>query len=100
MFAIIGIIIVFGSIAAGYLMEHGNIKVLLQPAELLIIAGAGIGTLLIANPLYILKSIAGGLPGVIKGSRFTKSWYMDSLKMMYELFGRARRDGLVALESD
>ena len=25
---------------------------------------------------------------------------MDSLKMMYELFSRARRDGLVALESD
>jgi len=67
---------------------------------LIIIAGAGIGTLLIANPLYILKSIAGGLPGIIKGSKFTKAWYMDSLKMMYELFSRARRDGLVALESD
>ena len=39
-------------------MEHGNIKVLLQPAELLIIAGAGVGTLLISNPLHILKSIA------------------------------------------
>ncbi len=100
MFAIIGIVVVFGCVAAGYLMEHGNIKVLLQPAELLIIAGAGLGTLLIANPLYILKSIAGGLPAVLKGSRFTKAWYMDSLKMMYELFGRARRDGLVALESD
>ena len=58
------------------------------------------GTLLIANPLHILKSIAGSLPGVIKGSKFTKAWYLDSLKMMYELFGRARRDGLVALESD
>src|ERR1035441_4356366 len=81
-------------------MEHGNIKVLVQPAELIIIAGAGLGTLLIANPLYILKSIASGLPGVIKGTKFTKVWYMDSLKMMYELFSRARRDGLVALESD
>ena len=100
MFAIIGIVVVFGCVLAGYLMEHGNLKVLVQPAELIIIAGAGIGTLLIANPLYILKSIAGGLPGIIKGSKFTKAWYMDSLKMMYELFSRARRDGLVALESD
>src|SRR5208337_2657586 len=99
-FAIIGIVVVFGAVVAGYLMEHGNIKVLLQPAELLIIGGAGVGTLLISNPLHILKSIAGGLPGIIKGSKFTKAWYLDSLKMMYELFGRARRDGLVALESD
>ena len=61
MFAIIGIVIVFGCILAGYLMEHGNIRVLLQPAELLIIGGAAIGTLLIANPLHTIKKIAGGV---------------------------------------
>jgi chemotaxis protein MotA len=59
-----------------------------------------LGTLLVANPVHILKSIASSLPAVLKGSKFTKAWYLDSLKMMYELFGRARRDGLVALESD
>lgn len=100
MFAIIGIVVVFGAVAGGYLMEHGNLRVLLQPAELLIIGGAGVGTLLISNPPHILKYIAAGLPGVFKGSRFHKGMYLDSLKMMYELFGRARRDGLVALESD
>jgi len=40
MFAIIGILVVFGAVAAGYLMEHGNLKVLMQPAELVIIGGA------------------------------------------------------------
>jgi len=99
-FAIIGIVVVFGAVAGGYLMEHGNLKVLVQPAELLIIGGAGIGTLLIANPIHILKNIAAGLPGVFKGSKYNKPWYLESLKMMYDLFGRARRDGLVALESD
>ncbi|MGA8301066.1 MAG: motility-associated protein, partial [Terriglobales bacterium] len=48
MFAIIGIVVVFGAIAGGYLMEHGNLKVLMQPAELLIIGGASIGTVLVA----------------------------------------------------
>src|SRR6266568_4792146 len=43
MFAIIGIVVVFGAVVGGYLMEHGNLKVLLQPAELLIIGGAGAG---------------------------------------------------------
>ena len=65
MFAIIGILIVFGAVVGGYLMEHGHIKVLLQPAELLIIGGAAIGTVLVANPLHILKKIASGLGAVV-----------------------------------
>src|SRR6266481_5740566 len=60
MFVIIGIVIVIGAILGGYLMEHGNIRVLVQPAELLIIGGAALGTVLIATPLYILKKIVGG----------------------------------------
>jgi chemotaxis protein MotA len=53
MFAIVGIFVVFAAIIAGFLMEKGNITVLLQPAELLIIVGAASGTLLVANPLRI-----------------------------------------------
>ena len=100
MFAIIGIVVVFGSVLAGYLMEHGNVRVLIQPAELVVIGGAAIGTVLIANPLHILKQIAGGVAGVFGGSKFTKQRYLDSLKMMYELLNKARREGLMALESD
>jgi chemotaxis protein MotA len=100
MFAIIGIVVVFGCIAGGYLMEHGNLKVLIQPAELLIIGGAAAGTVLIANPLHILKQIAGGLGGVFGSSKFGKQQYIDSLKMMYELLTKARKEGLVALEAD
>ena len=100
MFAIIGIVVVFGAVAGGYLMEHGNMRVLLQPAELLIIGGAGMGTVLIANPLHILKDIADGVGGVFRGSSFTKQRYLDTLKMMYDLLNKARKDGLMALESD
>ena len=56
MFVIIGIVVVIGAILGGYLMEHGNLRVLIQPAELVIIGGAALGTVLIANPLYILKA--------------------------------------------
>jgi chemotaxis protein MotA len=100
MFAIIGIVIVFGAVAAGYLMEQGNIRVLLQPAELIIIGGAAVGTVLIANPLHILSQIARGIGGVFTGSRYTRQTYIDSLKMMYELLNKARKDGLLALEQD
>jgi chemotaxis protein MotA len=100
MFAVIGILLVFGAVVGGYLMEHGNLRVLLQPAELLIIGGAGVGTVLVANPLHILKEIAGGLGGVFGGSKFSKARYVESLKMMYDLLNKARKEGLVALESD
>jgi len=100
MFAIIGIVVVFGCIAAGYLMEHGNIRVLLQPAELLIIGGAAAGTVLIANPLHILKQIVAGIAGVFGSSKYNKQRYIESLKMMYELLQKARKEGLVALEND
>ena len=100
MFAIIGLVVVFGAVLAGYLIEHGNMMVLIQPAELIIIGGAALGTVLIANPIHILKRIAAGVSGMLAGSPFTKQRYLDSLKMMYELFSRARRDGMMALESD
>jgi chemotaxis protein MotA len=100
MFAIIGIVVVFGAVVGGYLMEHGNLRVLLQPAELLIIGGAGLGTVFIANPLHILREIAGGLGAVFGGSPFTKQRYLDTLKMMYDLLNKARKDGLMALEGD
>ena len=69
MFAIIGIVVVFGAIAGGYLMEHGKLMVLMQPAELVIIFGAAIGTLLIANPLPVLTSVSPS-PVASKGSNF------------------------------
>ena len=100
MFVIIGIVVVFGAVVAGYLMEHGNLKVLIQPAELIIIGGAAVGTVLIANPMYILKAIAGGIGGVFGGSKFSKEKYLETLKMLFELFSRARKEGLMALESD
>ena len=70
MFAIIGILVVFGAVVAGYLMEHGHLAVLVQPAELLIIGGAGAGTLLIANPVRILKRIAAGAAGIFGATKF------------------------------
>jgi len=100
MFAIVGILVVVGAVVGGYLFEHGHLRVLMQPGELLIIGGAAIGTLLIANPPRILKKVAGSLGGILGSSKFTQAKYIDSLKMMFDLLSKARKDGLVALEAD
>ncbi len=100
MFLIIGVVVVIGAILGGYLMEHGSVKVLMQPAELIIIGGSALGTVFIANPLHILKQMISGVLGAFGGSKFTKKYYLDTLKMLYELLNKARREGLMALESD
>jgi chemotaxis protein MotA len=100
MFAIIGIVVVFGAIVAGYLMEKGNLLVLVQPAELIIIGGAALGTLLIANPIHILKSMTGGVMGVLKPSSFSRDRYLSTMKMMFEFLNKVRKEGLLSVEND
>ena len=100
MFSIVGILVVFGCVIGGFLMEKGKLAVLVQPAELVTIGGAAIGTVLAANPMHILKKLAGGLVGVIKGSPFSKQRYVDTLKMMFDLFAKSRKEGAIAIESD
>ncbi len=40
---------VFGAVIGGFLMEKGKLLVLVQPSELVIIGGAAIGTMLVAD---------------------------------------------------
>ena len=100
MICILGIVIVLGAIAGGYLMEHGKLLVLLQPAELLIIAGAALGTVVVANPLPVLLKIARGVAAVFGSGAYTRQRYLEGLRMLYELYSRARKNGTGKLEED
>jgi chemotaxis protein MotA len=100
MFAILGILVVFGAVIGGFLMEHGHLAVLVQPSELVTIGGAALGTIFIANPMDIIKAMAAGALGVLKPSPFNQARYLDTLKMLFELFGKARKKGLVGIEDD
>lgn len=100
MMTIVGILVVLGAIVGGYLMEHGNLLVLLQPAELVIIGGAALGTLFIANPLPLLIKVFKGMLGILKPSPYGKNTYLETLKMLNELFQYGRKNGLAKLESD
>lgn len=100
MFAIIGIVVVIGAILGGYLMEKGPIMVLVQPAELVIIGGSALGTILIANPLPTVIKLLKGVLGILGGSKYTQAFYLESLKMLSDLFQFARKSGLPKLEAD
>ena len=100
MISLVGIVVVLGAIAGGYLMEHGKFLVLVQPAELIIILGSAIGTVIVANPIPTLMKLVKSMLGVISGSPFTKAYYLESLKMIYELYNVARKSGTAKLEEE
>lgn len=98
MFVLIGIVVVFGSIVVGYTMHHGQLGILFQINEFIIIGGAALGSMLIANPLPLTISVFKGIIGTLKGAKATKEMYVELLQLLYELFNFAKRDGLIALE--
>jgi chemotaxis protein MotA len=100
MLPIIGIVVVFGAVIAGFLMEKGHLLVLFQPSELVTIVGAAVGTLLVANPIHTLKAMIAAVLHALVPSRFSKSRYLDTLKMMFEVCTKVRKNGLVGIEDD
>src|ERR1035441_7561837 len=100
MWVIIGLVVVFGSIIGGFLMEKGNLLVLMQPAELLIIGGAALGTIFIANPLPTVMRMFKGLIATLSASRYTKKFYLETLTLLGEIFQMARKQGMAKLETE
>ncbi|MGE0040520.1 MAG: flagellar motor stator protein MotA [Vicinamibacterales bacterium] len=98
MFLIIGSLVVLGSVIGGYLMHHGELAVLIQPNELLIIGGAALGSLVIATPPTVLKHMVGQIGGLF-GSGIGKADYLELLGMQYQLFKTVQQAGVMALET-
>jgi chemotaxis protein MotA len=99
MFAIIGILVVLGSVLGGFSIAGGKIPALFHVSEIIVILGTALGTVFISTPVPILKLMIGKVTSVLKGTPFSAGVYLDTLKMLYELFQLARKDGLVAIES-
>lgn len=97
---IIGLIVVVGCIFGGYLLSHGIMAALYQPFELLIIGGGAFGAFIIANPGNVIKQVFKGIPSLFGGSKYSKAVYLDLLSLMFRLFSKARKEGLMALETD
>jgi chemotaxis protein MotA len=99
MIALLGFVVVLGSVLGGFAMANGPFHVLLAWSEYVVIIGTAVGTMLVSTPMAVVKSMVGKVVGVMKGSPFNQVLYMDVLKLLYELFQIARRDGLVAIEA-
>jgi chemotaxis protein MotA len=100
MFIIVGIVVVLASVCIGFAMVSGPFHVLLQPSEMVVIIGAGVGSLITANPIKMLMLILKKLPEGLKGSPYDKAAYFEVLRMQYEVYVNAKKGGLLSLEED
>lgn len=97
MLSLVGLVIVMGCVLAGYLMHHGNLAVLNQPHEFVIILGAALGSLVCSTPMPVIKDIIGQMLGLLKGAP-NKDQYLKLLVLQFELFQLAQKSGLLGWE--
>lgn len=98
MFVIIGYVIILGCVLGGFLLAGGHLGVLMQPVEVLIIVGAAFGSFLASNSLHTVKAAIAGGTGTLKGSTYSKAYYLELLLSFNALSQKARKEGLLSLE--
>jgi chemotaxis protein MotA len=97
MLIIIGAVIVLGCVFGAFSV-HGNLLVLIQPVEFVIILGAAVGAFIIGNTKANIKQVFKGLKRAMKGPTFKKADYIELLSVLYQLFKLAKTKGMLALE--
>ena len=98
MFAIIGWVVLFGCVFAGFAV-HRDMGALLQPIEFVIILCAGLGAVSVVFQMPVIKGIAGALSKVLKGASYKKEVSLDVLGVLYATFLLAKAKGDLSLES-
>lgn len=97
--AIIGTVTVVACLMGGYL-PHGSFDILVQPLEALIILGGAFGAFVIGNPGHVIKASVTDSIALLKASPFDKEAYKQLLGLMFKIFNKARREGLMSIEAD
>ncbi|MFE8072179.1 flagellar motor stator protein MotA [Marinobacteraceae bacterium S3BR75-40.1] len=100
MLMIVGALIVIGCILGGFMMVGGEPMALWHVNEVLVICGGAFGAFVISNSMHTIKDVFGSIPKLLTGSPFKKSLYIDLLSLMYDLFDKSRKQGVMAIEAD
>jgi chemotaxis protein MotA len=97
---IIGYIIVLASVFGGFALAGGHLASLFQPVELLMIGGAAFGAFFVGNNGKSIKATIAALPSLLKGSKYTKTLYLELMSLMSEILTKVRKEGLMSIEGD
>ncbi|HSI50163.1 MAG TPA: flagellar motor stator protein MotA [Ideonella sp.] len=96
--SILGILIIVGCVFGGYMIHDGDMKMIWQPTELLIIVGAGAGAIVLGNPKHVLSEMWLQVRKVMMRKKPGEEFQRQLLLLMYELLQTAA-GGLKALDA-
>ena len=96
----VGYLVILGAVFGGFALAGGHLPALFQPVELLMIGGAALGAFVVGNNPKVVRATLKSMPGLFKGSRLSKAVYIELLALLYEVLGKIRKDGLLAVEKD
>jgi chemotaxis protein MotA len=94
---IAGIVVSFGGITAGLLLEGGRLSQILQPTAALIVAGGTIGAVLVQFPLQTVFTAICDL-GIVFFEPRSKAG--EEIGRLVKLAQKARRDGIISLDAE
>ncbi|MBV8503224.1 MAG: flagellar motor stator protein MotA [Paucibacter sp.] len=94
----VGIVIILGAVFGGFMIHGGELQVIWQPVELLIIVGAGGGALVLGNPRHVLSEMMLQLRKVLMRRKLGMEFQRQLALLMYELL-QAAAGGLKALDA-
>lgn len=94
----LGLGIIFVCVLGGFMMAGGRLLALWQPAEMVIIFGAAIGSMFIGNSKEVLHEMWRQVKLVAKPNKAERELYRELLTLMHQLLEETRSKGLKALD--
>jgi len=100
MFVLIGVAVVLFAVVGGFMLEKGNVALLWQPIEMLIIFGSALGGLLIGSPPSVVKGVFSEVSKLVSSHHINKEGYLEVLMLLNAIFYKIKKEGLITIEDD
>lgn len=95
-----GYLVVIFSVFGGFALAGGQLLALWQPLEVLMICGGAAGAFFVGNNGKSIKATLAALPKLFKGSKYSKTLYLELMALMSDILTKVRKEGLMSIEAD
>ncbi|WP_049011585.1 flagellar motor stator protein MotA [Citrobacter koseri] len=94
----LGILIIMGCVVGGFILSGGHLASFWQSGEIIIILGAGLGAMVLANPKAVLSEMYRQFRGIMRKNEYTDEYQRQLLMLLYELLELVQDGGLKVLD--
>jgi chemotaxis protein MotA len=95
--SILGLLLGIAAVVGGQVLEGGSLAAIVQPTAFIIVIGGTAGAVMLSFPANESMAALKALPGIFMGS---KSHPEKTVEMLVNMAQKARKEGLLALQSD